>query len=74
MATHSSILAWTEEPSRIQSIVSQTVRQDWSYLEPTHAKQTNKKHMDFEIRIVVTSREECWEMGEEVQMDDDDGN
>ena len=30
--------------------------------------------MDFEIRIVVTSREECWEMGEEVQMDDDDGN
>jgi len=33
MATHSSILAWrilwTEEPGRIQSMGSQTVRHDW---------------------------------------------
>ena len=33
MATHSSILTWripqTEEPSRLQSMGSQTVRQDW---------------------------------------------
>ena len=30
--------------------------------------------MDFEIRIVVISREECWEVGEKVQLYDDDGN
>ena len=38
MATHSSILAWeipwTEEPDRLQSMVSQRVRCDW---EVTHA-------------------------------------
>ena len=35
MATHSSILAWripwTEEPSRLKSMVSQTVGHYWSY-------------------------------------------
>ena len=34
MAMHSSILAWkipwTEEPGRLQSMGSQTVRQDWA--------------------------------------------
>ena len=34
MATHSSILAckisWMEEPGRLQSMVSQRVRQDWA--------------------------------------------
>ena len=41
MATHSSILAWripwTEEPGRLQSIGSQRVRHDWSYLASMHA-------------------------------------
>ena len=35
MATHSSILAWripwTEEPGRLQSMVSQRVRYDWAH-------------------------------------------
>ena len=30
MATHSSILAWTEEPGRLQSMGSQRVGQDWA--------------------------------------------
>ena len=37
MATYSSILAWripwTEEPSRLQSLLSQRIRHDWSGLE-----------------------------------------
>ena len=36
MATHYSILAWripwTEEPGRLQSIVSQRIEHDWSKL------------------------------------------
>jgi len=40
MATHSSILAWripwTEEHGRVQSIVLQRVRHDWSDLMRTH--------------------------------------
>ena len=30
MATHSSILAWREEPSRLQSMGSQRVGHDWA--------------------------------------------
>ena len=41
MATHSSILVWeipwTEEPGRLQSIVSQRVGHDWSNLPCMHA-------------------------------------
>ena len=41
MATHSSILAWriprTEKPGGLQSIGSQSVRQDWSDLSHMHA-------------------------------------
>ena len=40
MATHSSILAWripgTEEPGGLQSMGSQRVRHDRSYLAHTH--------------------------------------
>ena len=40
MATHSSVLAWkipqTEELGRLQSIVSQRVRHDWSDLACMH--------------------------------------
>ena len=44
MATHSSILAWripwTEEPSRLQSMGSHSVRHDWSNLASKH-RQNN---------------------------------
>ena len=40
MATHSSILAWripwTEDTGRLQSLGSQRIRHDWSYLARTH--------------------------------------
>ena len=40
MATHCSILVWrilwTEEPGRLQSMVSQRVGHNWSNLAPTH--------------------------------------
>ena len=42
VATHSSILAWripwTEEPGRLESIVSQRVESNWSHLAPKHAR------------------------------------
>ena len=37
MATHFSILAWTEEPGGLQSTGSQRVGHDWSNLAHTHA-------------------------------------
>ena len=48
MATHSSILAWripwTEEPRGLQSMGSQTVRQDWGTNRNTHTSITSLKH------------------------------
>ena len=42
MATHSSIsaweISWTEEPGRLQPIVLQRARHNWSDLAHTHAK------------------------------------
>ena len=47
--THSSILArripWTEEPGGLQSIASQTVRHDWSYLAQTHTNPGDEGDM-----------------------------
>ena len=43
MATHSSILAWripwTEEPGGLQSLGSQRVRHDWTYMQPPLTKR-----------------------------------
>ena len=51
MATHSSILAWripwTVELGGLQSIVSQRVRYDWSYLACTHK-------MYYKSTIIIT--------------------
>ena len=48
--THSSILAWripwTEEPGGLQSIDSQWVGHDWSYLACTHARKSRKNSID----------------------------
>ena len=51
MAIHSSILAWevprTEEPSRLQSMGSQRVGQDWSDLAHTHTQRNSQNKVMF---------------------------
>ena len=59
MATHSSILAWriswTEEPGRLQSMVSQRVGHDWSDVAHTCiVAQEGDKH-NFEIYYLICS-------------------
>ena len=48
MTTHSNILAWripwTEEPGGLQSIESQRIGYDDSYLARQHAKTVSLKH------------------------------
>ena len=52
MATHSSILAcripWTEEPGRLQSMVSQRIRHNWATNIYTH-----KAYMKYNTTIIV---------------------
>ena len=55
MATHSSILAWripwTEEPGRLQSIMLQRVRYDWSNLAHMHKERSDHCHDSWEITL-----------------------
>ena len=69
---HSNILAWrspwTEEPSGLQSILSKSVRQDWSYWAGTHAlfAKTWKFKNRFEgtyVKMVTVVHSRRWDYG-----------
>ena len=59
MATHSSTLAWripwTEEPGRLQSIGSQTVRHNWSNWAQTHARKIYLNSRTYELPLWLSS-------------------
>ena len=59
MATHSSTLAWripwTEEPGRLQSIGSQTVRHNWSSWAQTHARKIYLNSLTYELPLWLSS-------------------
>ena len=63
MATHSSTLdqriPWTEEPGRLQSIVSQSVIHDWSNLATTYRTARKARALELGEQILGDGSQNC---------------